>query len=67
MIVLYTTKTCPKCGIVKTKLENKKIEYTLINDESILEEKGYDLLPVLEVDGVVMKSMLDINDWINKQ
>ena len=67
MIVLYTTKTCPKCGIVKSKLENKKIEYTLINDESILEEKGYDLLPVLEVDGVVMKSMLDINDWINKQ
>lgn len=67
MIVLYTTKTCPKCGIVKAKLENKKIEYTLINDESILEEKGYDLLPVLEVDGIVMKSMLDINDWINKQ
>ena len=67
MIVLYTTKTCPKCGIVKAKLENKKIEYTLINDESILEEKGYDLLPVLEVDEIVMKSMLDINNWINKQ
>ena len=67
MIVLYTTKTCPKCGIVKAKLENKKIEYTSINDESVLEEKGYDLLPVLEVDGIVMKSMLDINDWINKQ
>ena len=67
MIVLYTTKTCPNCGIVKSKLENKKIEYTLISDESILEEKGYDLLPVLEVDGVVMNNMLDINDWINKQ
>ena len=67
MTVLYTTKTCPKCSIIRAKLENKKIEYTLINDESILEEKGYDLLPVLEADGVVMKSMLDINDWINKQ
>ena len=67
MIVLYTTKTCPKCGIVKAKLESKKIEYTLINDESILEEKGYDFFPVLEVDDVVMKSMIDINDWINKQ
>ena len=49
MIVLYTTKTCPKCGIVKAKLENKKIEYTSINDESVLEEKGYDLLPVLSL------------------
>lgn len=67
MIVLYTTKTCPKCGIVKAKLENKKIEYTCIDDETVLEEKSYDLLPVLEVDGVVMKNMLDINAWINKQ
>lgn len=67
MIVLYTTKTCPKCGIVKAKLEDKKIEYTLIDDEPTLENKGYNLLPVLEVDGKVMKSMLDINDWINKQ
>lgn len=67
MIVLYTTKTCPKCKIVKTKLEDKKINYNLIDDPFILEEKGYDLLPVLEVDGVVLKSMIDINDWINKQ
>ena len=47
MTVLYTTKTCPKCSIVKTKLQNKKIEYTVIDDESILETKGYDLLHVL--------------------
>lgn len=67
MIVLYTTKTCPKCGIVKTKLEHKKIEYTLIDDESILESKGYDLLPVLEVGDLVLTSMMDINEWINKQ
>ena len=67
MIVLYTTKTCPKCGIVKTKLEAKKIEYTLVDDESILLEKGYDLLPVMEVDGAVMTSMADINNFINQQ
>lgn len=67
MTVLYTTKTCPKCGIVKTKLDNKKIEYTLVDDETILLEKGYDWLPVLEADGVVMNNMLDINAWINKQ
>ena len=67
MIVLYTTKTCPKCSIVKSKLQNKNIEYTSVDDENILEEKGYDLLPVLEVDGNVMHSMIDINDWINKQ
>ena len=67
MIVLYTTKTCPKCGIVKAKLEHKKIKYTLVDNPSVLEEKGYTLLPVLEVDNTVFKSMLDINEWINKQ
>lgn len=67
MIVLYTTKLCPKCGIVKAKLENKHIEYTVINDPNVLEEKGYLSVPVLEVDGVIMNSMLDINEWINKQ
>lgn len=67
MTVLYTTKTCPKCAIVKAKMDAKNIEYTLINDEAVLEEKGYDLLPVLEVNDVVLQSMLDINDWINKQ
>ena len=67
MIVLYTTKTCPKCGIVKTKLDDKKIKYTLVEDETVLSEKGYDWLPVLEADGVVMTNMLDINAWLNKQ
>ena len=67
MIVLYTTKTCPKCGIVKAKLEAKKIEYTLVDDESILLAKGYDFLPVMEVDDIVMTSLTDINNFINKQ
>lgn len=67
MIVLYTTKTCPKCSIVKAKLQNKNIDYVSIDDESILEEKGYDLLPVLEVNDCIMTTMLEINDWINKQ
>ena len=67
MIVLYTTKTCPKCGIVKKKLDNKKIEYTLVDDESILVSKGYDLLPVMEVDGKVINSMIEINNFIEQQ
>lgn len=67
MIVLYTTKTCPKCSIVKAKLQDKNIDYVSIDDESILEEKGYDLLPVLEVNDCIMTTMLEINDWINKQ
>ena len=67
MIVLYTTKTCPKCSIVKAKMDSKNIEYTIVDDELTLEDKGYDLFPVLEVNGQVMTNMLEINTWINRQ
>lgn len=50
MIVLYSNH-CPACGILKDKLDAKGIEYTLVDDESILNEKGLDLMPVLEVNG----------------
>ena len=66
MIVLYTTKTCPKCGIVKDKLNQKKIKYTVVEDEGVLITKGYDLLPVLEVDDRVITSMMEINEFINQ-
>lgn len=66
MIVLYTTKTCPKCGIVKDKLNQKKIKYTVVEDEGVLVTKGYDLLPVLEVDDRVITSMMEINEFINQ-
>lgn len=65
MVVLYTNH-CPKCGIVRAKLEAKKIEFCLVDDITVLISKGFDNMPVLEVDGVVMTNMLDINEWINK-
>ena len=66
MIVLYSNH-CPKCGIIKDKLDAKKIEYTLFDDEKILIEKGFDFMPVLEVDGTTLESMTDINNFINNR
>lgn len=66
MIVLYSNH-CPKCDIIRDKLNAKKIEYTLVDDETILTDKGFDFMPVLEVDGVLLTSMMDINNYINKQ
>ena len=67
MIVLYTTSTCPKCGVIKSKLDAKNIKYTLVDDENIHKQKGYTLFPVMEVDNEVMTSMIDINNFINQQ
>lgn len=48
-IILYSTG-CPKCKVLKKKLESKNIEYKEIND--IEEMKKFDILsvPVLRVD-----------------
>lgn len=53
MIVLYSNH-CPACDILKSKLDAKHINYTVVDDESILLEKGFDLMPVLEVEGKQM-------------
>lgn len=53
MIVLYSNH-CPACKVLKTKLDNKGIDYTLVDDVKTLEEKGFDWLPVLDVDGEQM-------------
>lgn len=65
MVVLYSNH-CPKCNIIMDKLNAKKIKYTLVDDEKTLIDKGFDFMPVLEVDGTLMTSMMEINDYINK-
>ena len=54
MIVLYSNH-CPACGIIQAKLDAKNIPFTLVDDEKILVEKGFDFMPVLEVDGKQMQ------------
>ncbi len=62
MIVLYSNH-CPACGVLKSKLDSKKIDYTLVDDESVFVEKGLDWFPVLEVDGKLMR-LGDANKFV---
>lgn len=57
---------CPRCKVLKTKLDLKGIKYELINDINVMKEKGFKEAPKLEVDGVVY----DFNeaiDWMKGQ
>lgn len=49
-IVLYTTH-CPKCRILKAKLESKGISYTVCDDVDKMEQLGFTTVPILSVDG----------------
>lgn len=49
-IILYTTG-CPLCSKLKTKLEAANLQYELNTDVEQMEALGFEMLPVLEVDG----------------
>lgn len=49
-IILYSTG-CPKCDILKKKLDEKKISYQENNNIEEMIKLGIDFVPVLQIDG----------------
>ena len=64
MIILYSTN-CPKCKILEQKLKSKNIEYIEFTDVDKMIEMGFSVMPMLEVDGIVM-DFGTANKWINE-
>lgn len=62
-IILYSTG-CPKCAVLKEKLDSKKINYEEISDVGIMQEKGIMSVPVLMVDDK-RYDFASANDYIN--
>ncbi len=62
-IILYSTG-CPKCNILKEKLEFKKVKYKEVNDVNIIRSMGIMSVPVLVVDGK-RYDFASANDYIN--
>ena len=64
-IILYE-HGCPRCKVLKAKLDQKNISYTNVNDVEVMKAKGFEEAPKLEVNGVVM-GFKDAVDWIGEQ
>lgn len=64
MVVLYSTG-CPRCNVLKQKLDSKKIEYNIFNDVDAMLEKGITNVPMLEVDDKLM-TYPEALKWLNK-
>lgn len=60
---LYSTD-CPKCKVLKAKLEQKGIKYYETDDVNMLEQKGIVSVPVLVIDDNYMLFKEAI-DWVN--
>ncbi len=52
-MILYTTH-CPKCSILKTKLDEAGLEYETVTDIETIAEKGFRTVPMLEIDGKIL-------------
>lgn len=66
MITLYSTG-CPKCKVLETKLEQKKIEYKKESDVGKMLELGIKSAPVLSIDDESFLQFTDAVKWVNSQ
>lgn len=60
MIKLYTNH-CRKCEILAAKLNEKNVNFEVVDNEEILVNLGFDFMPVLEVDGERLEYINAIN------
>lgn len=63
-MTLYSKDDCPRCDMLKTKLNAKKIAFVEIKDEKTIEALGIEFLPVLQV-GEELMELGKANDFIN--
>ena len=64
-IIFYSTH-CPRCLILEKKLKAKGIKYEENNDVQVMQSKGLEMAPALEVNGVMM-DFKKANEWIKEQ
>lgn len=64
-VILYE-HGCPRCKVLKAKLDKSGIQYENINDIEVMKAKGFSEAPKLEVNGVVM-DFKDAVKWIGEQ
>ena len=62
-IILYSTG-CPRCNVIRKKLDAKNISYVVNNSVEDMESLGIANVPVLQVDGELL-DFLHANQWIN--
>lgn len=68
MIKMYSTG-CPKCNVLKKKLDLSGIEYEIVTDTAAIQEIGkqnnISVLPILSVDDKIM-DFKDAVKWLEE-
>ena len=64
-VILYQ-HGCPRCKVLKMKLDEKGIQYDEVTDIEVMKEKGFQEAPKLEADGVIM-NFKEAVEWLKGQ
>lgn len=67
MVKIYTTDTCPRCKVLKTKMDAKGIPYESITDVDEIQRLGIMSVPYMQVDDGELMDFATANAWINEQ
>lgn len=64
-VILYE-HGCPRCKVLKSKLDKQGIQYETINDIEIMKSKGFNEAPKLEV-GDIVYGFKEAVEWLKGQ
>ena len=67
MVKIYTTDTCPRCKVLKVKMDAKGIPYESITDVDEIQKLGIMSVPYMQVDDGELMNFATANAWINEQ
>ena len=67
MVKIYTTDTCPRCKVLKVKMDAKGIPYESITDVNEIQRLGIMSVPYMQVDDGELMDFATANTWINQQ
>lgn len=48
-MIVYSSSTCPKCKVLKMKLDKAGLEYEVVEDVEVMQELGIKSLPYLQL------------------
>ena len=65
-MVNFFTTGCPKCKVLKRKMDNKGIPYNIVTDIEVMISLGLDSVPAIQTeDGKIMEFSEAIK-WVNE-
>ena len=66
-IIIYSSSECPRCKLVKQMLDKHHVQYEEILDNTqLMINKGFEAVPVIEVDDEVIDEYINILTWLEK-